>query len=52
MSYIMNIRSMGSKLFHAGRRTGRTDRQTDRHEADSRFSQFCQRAYKIKHRDS
>ena len=32
---------MGAKLFHAGKRTVR---QTDVHdEADSRFSQFCER---------
>jgi len=31
---------IGSELFHAGR-------QTDRHdEANSRFSQFCESAYK------
>jgi hypothetical protein len=36
----MKIRAVGGELFHAGG-------QTDRHvEADSRFSQFCERAYK------
>jgi hypothetical protein len=39
------IHPAGNELFHAG---GRTDRQTDRHdEANSRFSQFCERAQKI-----
>jgi len=34
----MNIRPAGAELFHA-------DGQTDRHnEANSRFSQFCERA--------
>ena len=36
----MKIRTMGAKLFHA-------DVQTDGHdEANSRFSQFCERAGK------
>jgi hypothetical protein len=34
----MKIRPVGAELFHAG---GRTDR---RDEANSRFSQFCERA--------
>jgi hypothetical protein len=44
----MKIRPAGAELFHAERRTdGQTDGQTDRHdEANSRFSQFCERAYK------
>jgi hypothetical protein len=38
----MKIRQVGTDLFHAD---GRTDRQTDTHdEANSRFSQFCERA--------
>jgi hypothetical protein len=40
----MEIRPVGSELFHAD---GRTDRQADRqtrNEADSRFSLFCERA--------
>jgi hypothetical protein len=36
----MKIRPVGAELFHAD-----GDRQTDRHdEANSRFSQFCERA--------
>jgi hypothetical protein len=36
----MKIRPVGSELFHA-------DGQMDRHdEANSRFSQFCESAYK------
>jgi hypothetical protein len=36
----MKIRPLGAELFHA-------DRLTDRHdEANSRFSQFCERAQK------
>jgi len=39
----MKIRSVAAELFHADRRTdGRTDGRHD--EADSGFSQFCQRA--------
>ena len=35
---------MGTELFHAN---GRTDGQTDRlDEANSRFSQFCERVYR------
>jgi len=38
----MKIRPVGSKLFHVDIQT---DGQMDRHdEANSRFSQFCQRA--------
>jgi len=38
----MKIRPMGAELFHVDRQT---DGQMDRHdEANSRFSQFCQRA--------
>jgi len=37
ISNLMKIRSVGTKLFHAGG-------QVDRHdEANSRFSQFCER---------
>jgi hypothetical protein len=36
ISYFMNIRPVGAELFH-------TDGQTD-DEANSRFSQFCERA--------
>jgi len=48
----MTIRPVGDDLFHADGRThrrtgGSTDRQTERHdEANSRFSQFCKRAWK------
>jgi hypothetical protein len=47
----MKIRPIGTQLFHAERQTdgradGQADRQTDRHdEANSRFSQFCERAH-------
>ena len=37
----MKIRLAGAELFHA---RGRTDGQT--HLNNSRFSQFCERAYK------
>jgi hypothetical protein len=38
----MKIRPVGAELLHAD---GRADRQTKRHdEANSRFSQFCERA--------
>jgi hypothetical protein len=38
----MKIRPVGAKLFHTD---GKTDGRTDRYdEADSRFSQFCERA--------
>ena len=38
----MNIRALGEELFHE---EGQTDGQTDRYdEANSRFSQFCERA--------
>ena len=41
----MKILSVGAELFHEERRT---DSQTDRHdEANGRFSQFCERAYKL-----
>jgi len=39
----MKIRPVGAHLFHA-------DGRTDRHrydEANSHFSQFCERAYKV-----
>jgi hypothetical protein len=42
----MKIRPVGTKLFHVD---GQTDRQTEidrRDEANSRFSQLCERAYK------
>ena len=38
MSNFMKIRSMGAELLH-------TDRHTDRHEANSPFSQFCASSY-------
>ena len=37
MSNLINTRLMGVNLFRA-------DRQTNGHEANSRFSQFCERA--------
>jgi len=42
----MKIRSVGTELFHADVRTdGRTDGRSDTHdEANSRYSQFCERA--------
>ena len=42
----MKIRTMGAELLHAkGRTNGRTDERTDKHaKANSRFSQFCERA--------
>jgi hypothetical protein len=44
MSNSMKIRPKGAELFHAD---GHTHRQTYRYdEANSRFSQFCERAYK------
>jgi hypothetical protein len=44
----IKIRPATAEFFHAdGRTDGRTNGQTDRHdEANSRFSQFCERAYK------
>jgi len=42
MSNLIKIRPVGAELFHVD---GRTDGRTDRHdEANSRFSQFCERA--------
>ena len=42
-SYFIKIRRVGAELFHVDRQTDRqTDGQTD--EANSRFSQFCERA--------
>jgi hypothetical protein len=43
------MRPVGVELFHADRRTDRqADGRTDRHsEANSRFSQFCERASKL-----
>jgi hypothetical protein len=44
---------VGTELFNAdgrtdGRKDRQTDRQTDRHgEANSRFSHFCERAWKL-----
>jgi hypothetical protein len=39
---VIKIRVVGAEVFHAD---GRTGRRTDRHdEANSRFSQFCERA--------
>jgi len=41
----MKICPVGAKLFHVN---GWMDRQTDRHDkANSRFSQFCERAWKL-----
>jgi hypothetical protein len=40
ISNFMKIRPVGAELFHAG---GQTDR---RDEVNSRFSQFCERAWK------
>ena len=37
---LMKIRPMGAELFHGDRQTDRRD------EANSRFPQFCERAYK------
>ena len=37
----MKIRPVATELFHAGGQTARHD------EANSRFSQFCERAYKV-----
>ena len=46
MSNFMKIRPVGAELFHADRQT---DGQTGRHdEANSRFSQFCERAETFK----
>jgi len=45
-SNFMKIRPVGAELFHADRQT---DGQTGRHdEANSRFSQFCERAETFK----
>jgi len=43
----MKIRPVGAELFHTdGRTDGRRDRQTGVHdEANSRFSQLCERAH-------
>ena len=39
--------SSRSRFVTCGRTDGRTDGQADRHdEANNRFSQFCERAYK------
>jgi hypothetical protein len=40
ISYFMTIRPVGAELFHA-------ERRTDRHEAESRLSQLCERAYSV-----
>ena len=42
----MKIRPVGAELFHAdGRKDGPTDGNSDGYnEANSRFSQFCERA--------
>jgi hypothetical protein len=43
----MKIHPVGAELFHTD---GRTDGRTDRHdETNSRFSQFCKRAYNKEH---
>jgi hypothetical protein len=45
----MKISPVGAELFPAGSWTGKgqTDTRTDRHEeANSRFSEFCERAQK------
>ena len=41
ISNLMKIRLVGPKLFHAAGQTDRYD------EDNSRFSQFCERAYKL-----
>jgi len=42
----MKIHSVRAQWFHTA---GRPDGQTDRHnEANSRFSQFCEGAYKLR----
>jgi hypothetical protein len=49
ISNIVKIRTVGAKMFHAGKRKkdGHTDRQTGRHDkVNSRFSQFCEQAKK------
>ena len=52
ISNIVKIRTVGAKMFHAGKRTEgwthrQTDRQTGRHDkVNSRFSQFCEQAKK------
>ena len=48
ISSFIKIRPMGAELFFAYRRRDRrTDGQTDWYdEANSRFSQFCERNYK------
>ena len=38
---LIKTRPMGTELFYAGRRT---DGRMDRHEVNSRFSQFCESA--------
>jgi hypothetical protein len=44
ISNLMKIRPLGPELFHANRKYGQTDGRTDGHdEANSRFSQFCDR---------
>jgi len=44
ISNFTKIRPVGAELFHA---EGLSDRRTERHdEANSRFSQFCERASK------
>jgi hypothetical protein len=41
----MKIRPVGAELLHADRRRNRHD------EANSRFSQFCERAWKVNDED-
>ena len=41
----MNMHPVGTELLHGN---GQTDGRTDRHdEANSRFWQFCERAWKL-----
>jgi hypothetical protein len=48
ISYLMKIRPVGAKLFHADGQTAES-RQANRHDkANGHFSQFCERAKTIK----
>jgi hypothetical protein len=40
----MKIRPEGAEFFRLGGRKDRQTGQTDKYEANSRFSQFCERA--------
>jgi hypothetical protein len=45
ISNFMKIPLLGAELFHAGGRAGRLlGRETGRHEANTRFLQFCRSA--------